>query len=81
MWDNVKRMVEEFESLSQSKRPKNHSHETLLQHYKHPSVFIKLQFLQVLANVLEIFLEDFQTDNPMLPFLIDVLENLVRRLL
>ena len=31
--------------------------------------------------MLEVFLKIFQTDNPMLPFLSDVLENLVHRLL
>ena len=31
--------------------------------------------------MLEVFLKNFQTDNPMLPFLSDVLENLVHRLL
>ena len=31
--------------------------------------------------MLEVLLKDFQTDNPMLAFLSDVLENLVRRLL
>ena len=33
------------------------------------------------ANILEVFLKDFQTDNTMLPFLSDMLENLVLILL
>ena len=73
--------MEEFDSLAQSKRPKIQSYETLLQNYKDPSVVIKFQFFQDLANILEVFLKDLQTDNPMLPFLSDVLENLVHRLL
>ena len=68
--------MEEFDSLAWSKRPKNQSYETLLQHYKDPSVVIKFQFFQDLANMLEnmpeLFFKDFQTTNQMLPFLSDV---------
>ena len=71
MWDNVKREIEEFVSLAWSKRPKNQD----------PSVVIKFQFFQDLPNMLEIFLKDFQTDKPMIPFLSDVLKNHVCRLL
>ena len=46
IWDNFKRVMEEFESLAQSKRPKNQSNETLLQHSKDPSVVIKFRFFQ-----------------------------------
>ena len=73
--------MEEFEFLAQSKRPKKQLYETLLQNYKDPSVVIEFQFLQDLAVMLEGFLKYFQTDNPMLPFLSDMLESLVRRLL
>ena len=73
--------MEEFEFLAQSKRLKKQLYETLLQNYKDPSVVIEFQFLQDLAVMLEGFLKDFQTDNPMLPFLSDMLESLVRRLL
>ena len=73
--------MEEFESPARSKWPKNQSYKPLLQHYKDLSVVVKFQFFQDLANMLEVFLKDFQTDNPMLPFLSDVLENLLRRLL
>ena len=44
IWDNVKRKTEEFAFLALSKRPRNQSYETLLQHYKDPSVVIKFQF-------------------------------------
>ena len=81
IWDNVKRVMEELESLGWSKMPKNKSYETLLQHYKDPSVVIKFHFFEDLANMLDIFLKDFKIDNPMFAFLKDVLENLVRRLL
>ena len=78
---NVKRVIEEFESLVRSKRPKNQSYETLLQDCKDPTVVIKFQFFQDLVNKLEVFLKDFQTDHQMLPFLNDLFGNLACRLL
>ena len=53
--DGMMRVMEEFESLAQSKRQKKQSCETLLHQYKDPSVVIRFQFFQDLANMLEVF--------------------------
>ena len=63
------------------KNKKKKSYETLLQHHKDPSVVIKFQFFQDLVNLVLVFLKDFQTDNPVLPILSDMLDNLSCRLL
>ena len=46
-----------------------------------PLVPVKLTFFQEIASKLNSFLLVIQTDKPMIPFLVEVLENLLRTVL
>ena len=41
---------------------------------------VKLQFFVDVASMMSSYLKQFQTDNPMMPFVSEVLENLICRL-
>ena len=41
-------------------------------------MILKLTFLKEVARILKEFLRPFQTDNPMLPFLLDAYDDLLR---
>ena len=57
------------ESLCKSKHPKNKSYETLVGHHLDKAIPVKMQFFQDAASQLKGFLQLFQTNNPMVPFL------------
>ena len=44
-------------------------------------MFAKMQFFHDIANILTEFLTKFQTDNQVMPFFSDLLENILRRLM
>lgn len=74
-------MVTYWESLCKSKRPKCKSYEVLVSHYKDKLMLAKFTFLKKIANRLKGYLIPFQTDNPMVPFLSDTLEGMLRKLM
>ena len=67
--------------MCKSKRLQNKSYETLAQYYKDEFVPIRLQFFKDIASLLKEYLETYQTDSPMVPFLGDVLESNLRTLM
>jgi hypothetical protein len=81
LWPNVVNTIFYWESLCKSKRPKCKSYEVLASHYKDKLVIAKLQFFRDVALRLKNYLVPFQTDSPMLPFLNDTLEGMLRKLL
>ena len=75
-------MVKYFESLSKSQRPKNNkSYETLVKHHTDERMLLKFQSFLDISNVLLPCLKQFQTDAPMMPFVSDALEAILRRLM
>ena len=69
-------------SLSVSKRPRyNKSYDTLVTHHKYPLVVARLHFFRYIASILKALLVRFQTDRPMVPFLSEELDSIIRRLL
>ena len=54
------------------------TNEFLLSQMNDPLVPVKLRFFEETANKLNNFLVNFQTSSPMVPFIVDSLENLVR---
>lgn len=44
-------------------------------------ILAKFQFFHDIAEILSVFLKQFQTDNPVMPFICDVLETIIRRLM
>ena len=77
----VVKIVKHWESLCKSKRPQNKSYETLVTHHSDKFMPLKMQFFRFLAKKLKPFLLQFQSDKPMVPFLSDSLEELLRSLM
>ena len=74
--------IKYYQSLSQSKRPKNNkSYDLLVQSHTDSLMFAKMQFFHDIANILSEFLTKFQKDNPVMPFLSDLPEIILRRLM
>ena len=77
-------VVDFWKSLPKSKQPgqgkagANKSYDTLLLKRNDPLVPVKLRFLEETAKIINAFLVQFQTQSPMVPFLVDCLENIVR---
>ena len=82
VWENVVNVIKHFQTLCKSKQPsKNNSYDTLVTHHTDVFMKVKLQFFVDVASMLSSYLNQFQTDNPMMPFVSKILENLIRRLL
>ena len=75
------KIVKHWESLCKSKRPQNKSYETLVKHHSDKFVPLRMQFFRFLTKKLKPFLLQFQSDKPMVLFLSDSLEELVRSLM
>lgn len=81
-WYWVKAAIDHFQGLSQSQRPKNNkSFDTLIQYSKDPLMIVKFHVFEDIAAKLNVFLKGFQTDSPMVPFISDVLEAIIRDLM
>ena len=81
VWPNMVKIVKYWESLCKSKRPKNKSYEALVDHHLDKFVPLRMQFFKDLAKKLKGFLVLFQTDRPMVAFLSNSLENMLRNLM
>ena len=72
--------IKYYQPLSQSKRPKdNKSYDLIVQSHTDCLMFAKIQFFHDIANILSESLTNFLTDNPVIPFLSDLLESILRR--
>lgn len=84
VWPKVVEIVGFWKGLQKSKQPgqgkpgANKSYDTLLKYQNDVLVPLKLQFFQEVANHMNSFLITFQSDAPMVPLIVDKLENLVR---
>ena len=79
VWDNVVAVINHYEKLTISKRPqKNKSYDTLVLKKDDISMKVKFCIFRDIAHRLNTFLVKFQTDAPMLPFLADTLETMLR---
>ena len=74
-------IIKHSESLCKSKRPQNKSYETLVQHHSDMFVPLRMQFFRFLTKTLKAFLLQYQSDKPMVPFVSDSLEELLRSLM
>ena len=75
------KIVKHWESLCKSKRPRNKSYETLVKHHSDTFVPLRMQFFRFLIKKLKPSLLQFQSDKPMVPFLSDSFEELLRCLM
>lgn len=81
LWPNIVKIISYWEGLSKSNRPNNKSYENLVHFHKINAVPLRLQFFIDLSSQLKGFLELFQTDRPMVPFLETRLADIFKMLL
>ena len=82
IWSFVVAIVEHFQALPSSRRPLNNkSCGILVKHHKNNSIKFKFQFFIDIVNILAPFLKQFQTDDPVMPFMDEMLASVIRRLM
>ena len=86
IWPKYVEIIEFWRGLSKSKQPgkgkegQNKKYDRLIiEHEKDVLVPLKLQFFEEVAKQLNSFLIKFQTDSPMVPFLVESLENMIQK--
>ena len=84
IWPKIVAVIDFWSTLPKSKQlgrgdPKaNQSYQVLLSKRKDLLITVKFQFFEEIATKMNIFLKIFQTDAPMVPFLVDTLNELIR---
>ena len=81
VWPDIVLVINHFSTKSKSNQPKNKSYERLTQCVNDKLIPLKLLFFKEIAGILNNFLRPFQTENPMVPFLSDAYEDLLRKLM
>ena len=81
IWPSIVKIVNHWSSLPPSKQPKCKSYEVLKNAVKDPSVVAKFNFFSFLAGRLLPYLTRYQSQKPMIPFLHDDIQQLVKELL
>lgn len=82
VWEYVVAVIKHFQSLSKSKQPaKNQSYDTLVSYQSDALMMLKFQMFIDIARILSPFLKQFQTDDPMMPYVPEVLGDIMRRLM
>ena len=74
-------LVKHWQGLPKSLRPKSTGYQTLVEHYLDKYIPIQLQFFQDIAAQLKGFLQKFQTNKPMVPFLESALVDLLHTMM
>ena len=84
IWPKIVAVADFWSTLPISKQPgrgdrkANKSYEVPLSKCRDQLIAVKFQFFEEIASRMNIFLKIFQTDAPMVPFLIDTLDKLIR---
>ena len=81
IWKNFTKVITCWEGFCKSSRPGVKSYETLVNHHGDVLIPMKLQLFAFLASILEPDITVFQTNNPMVPFMRDNLEQILNQLL
>lgn len=80
IWDDIVLVVNHWSELNKSQQPspENKSYPRLKAAKSDPLLKTKLKFFGSIADTLNSFLVKFQTNNPMVPFLAESLEEIIR---
>ena len=81
IWDNVYKIVNYWEKLPKSKRPKSKSYSNLKSAVLDDFTVAKLQCFSYIASKVEPYLKMYQTDNPMIPYMYFDLKTMLKDLL
>ena len=82
VWDQFVTVIEHFTKLPASKQPKNNtSYDSLKVNIKDKLMKVKFHVFKDIAHKMNKFLKVFKTDAPMVPFLEEVLDSLMRNIM
>ena len=81
IWPSICKLVEFWERLPPSKRPKSKSFLNVQEAVKDSLNLLKLDFFSFIGSLVEPYLRAYQTDRPMIPFMCNDLEKLSENLL
>jgi len=81
IWPSICKLVEFWEKLPPSKRPKSKSFLNVQKAVKDKLTLLKLEVFSYVASLLEPYLLAYQTDKPMIPFMCCDIEKLLRNIL
>lgn len=77
IWPSIVKYIEHLNKLKSYEQPQGKSFSTLQQAIKDPLMSAKFKLVELVANKLNLFLRGFQTDQPMVPFLAEVLKDIL----
>ena len=81
IWVGYVKFIKHLNSLPKSRKPQCKSYSILLETIDDPLQQTKFKFVEFIASKMNVFFEGFQTDQPMVPFLCEILRNLLSSLL
>ena len=81
IWPNILKIYAFWQTLPKSKRPSSKSYENLHAAVKDSFTIPKLNFFSYVAGIFKPFLVQYQSDNPMVPFLYNDLLNLTKKIM
>ena len=82
LWPNIVKVIKYYQEQAPSYRPKNNkSYDTLVAHHTNQFIEARFTFFKYVASILKVYLVQFQTDNPMVPFLSNAIERIFRLLM
>ena len=79
IWKHIAAIVNDWEKLPKSKRPKSKSYEHLKSAVEDLLTPAKLQFFSFFTSLFEPFLVMYQTNQPMIPYMYNDLQKLLRK--
>ena len=71
IWPNIKKVVEKWEKLAPSERPKGKNYQTVFAAIKDNLITAKLNNFLFIASILQPFLTKYQSDDLLVPFMYD----------
>ena len=77
IWQCFVKFIEYLNKLVKSKQPQGKSSSILQKAIKDPLMAAKFKLVEFVAGKLNLFLRGFQTDQPMVPFLAEVLKDIL----
>ena len=80
IWKHIVAIVNDWEKLPKSKRPKSKSYEHLNSAVEDLLTPGKLQFFSFFASLFEPFLVMYQTNQPMIPYMYNDLQKTVKKI-
>ena len=81
IWPNIKKVVEKWEKLAPSERPKGKNYQTVLAAIKDNLITAKLNYFSFIASILQPFLTKYESDDPLVPFMYDDVLSLIASLM